>query len=124
MTSPERFSVLRPPDSVVEEDEDDVPIGPISYHVRTASVILPCGARVRRQVSLVSMHDESPFEDESSPLLGNGSANTPGSCNPTPPTPPARGLPPWRKSRFETLLQSEALKRYTFIVVKLMSLEF
>lgn len=60
-----------PSRTVEEEEEFDEVNGNRFHHVRTASVILPSGDRVRRKVSLMSVFDGSPIdEDEQSPLFG------------------------------------------------------
>ena len=85
------------------------------YHVRTASVIIPSGARVRRKISLMSTYDENPFEeDDHIPLLDPGS--TAGSSySSIVPTLVDRDIQPWeitRYDKFKIWLQSEGLKRY------------
>ena len=84
-------------------------------HVRTASVILPSGDRVRRKVSLLSIQDESPFEDEDTPLLGDGSANIAEGYSSIHSGASGRDLPPWHVSRFKKVmnyLKNEPVKRY------------
>ena len=64
-----------PSRTVEEEEEFDEVNGNRFHHIRTASVILPSGDRVRRKVSLMSVFDESPIEeDEQSPLLDPGAS--------------------------------------------------
>src|SRR5271169_4438023 len=53
------------------EDEEDDPVLFSVQHVRTASVILPSGDRVRKRVSLMSIHDESPFDESETAALIN-----------------------------------------------------
>ena len=92
----------------------------LAYHrIRTASVILPSGDRVRRKVSLASIDDETPFEDDDqTPLLSTNIAGVSG-CSSITPSSISRDIPqdavPWEPSRldqFKTLLHSEGLKRY------------
>jgi hypothetical protein len=111
----------------VDDDSDDE-IDPLLtfLHVRTASVILPSGDRVRRQVSLQSIYDDNPFENsERTPLLDT--RNIPTTCtgySSVVPSPTDREVPPWERTRFDkfkTWVQSEGLKRYLRIRSELMS---
>jgi hypothetical protein len=88
------------------------------HHVRTASVILPSGARVRRKISLMSTYDENPFEeDDDTPLLDPG--GTAGSSySSIIPTLVDRDIQPWevtRYDKFQIWLHSEGLKRYRLL---------
>ena len=81
-------------------------------HIRTASVILPSGDRVRRKVSLMLTYDENPFEDdERQPLLDTRSGeNT--ACSFIPGTGIDREISPWEPSRFDKMksfLRSEVM---------------
>jgi hypothetical protein len=100
-----------------EEEGNEEEIDPLLtfHHVRTASVILPSGDRVRRKVSLMSITNESPFEeDDGLPQIGPGyAANTTYSSIAS--TVGSRGVQTREVSRydkFKTLLQNEGLKRY------------
>ena len=103
------------PDEEEEAEEDPL----LTFrHIRTASVILPSGDRVRRKVSLLSTYNESPFEDdERRPLLDTRSgtntaySSMPGSAI-------DREIAPWERTRFDifkSCLHSEGLKRYPLI---------
>jgi hypothetical protein len=101
-------------DTETQEAEEDIDSPVTFHHVRTASVILPSGDRVRRQVSLMSVHDESPFDgDESSPLIDSG--DTPGTTySSVAANLVDRGIQPCETSRldkFKTWLTSERVKR-------------
>lgn len=112
MASSRTMSSTRREEATGEDEEEDPLL--TFRHVRSASVILPSGDRVRRKVSLLSICDESPFEDEQSPLLGNGISNTPGGYSSVHLSPSNRDLPSWHKSRLDRIkdaLRSEALKR-------------
>ena len=89
-------------------------------HIRTASVILPSGDRVRRKVSLMSTYDENPFEDdERQPLLDTRSGEHT-ACSSIPGTAIDREISPWEPSRFDKMksfLRSEGLKRYFLLSV-------
>ena len=62
-------------DTDIEEDEPPH----VVHHVRTASVILESGDRVRKKVSLLSVYDEPLDESlERTPLLNSG--ETAGVC--------------------------------------------
>jgi hypothetical protein len=89
----------------------------IFRRLRSASVILPSGDRVRRKVSLLSNYDESPFEDddEQAPLL-DGDDFAPATVDSLFPRAVDRELPSWMKDRLNTcrnFLTSEPLKRYS-----------
>jgi hypothetical protein len=98
-----------------EEAEGDVPFQ--CYHVRTASVILQSGDRVRKKVSLMSICDENPFDDdnERAPLLDSG-GTTSTSYSSLARSLIDRGIQSWGKpsciDKFETWVHSEGLKRY------------
>ena len=98
-----------------EETEDDVPIP--FYHVRTASVILPSGDRVRKKISLKSIYDENPFEDddERATLLDHGAMPETSNCSVSRSL-VDRGIQTWEKpsriDKFEAWVHSEGLKRY------------
>lgn len=85
------------------------------HHVRTASVILRSGDRVRRKVSLMSIFDENPFEeDECQTSLRNpgGTASTAYSL--IAPSLADRDIQPCESTRLEKFrvwLHSEGLKR-------------
>lgn len=98
-----------------EEEEEEVLFS--FHHIRTASVILRSGDRVRRKISLMSMFDESPFEEDNdrAPLLDpRGTAGT--SYSSIAPNLVDRQVQLWEKpNRLDTVkiwLHSEGLKRY------------
>ena len=97
-----------------EDTEDDFLFS--FHHVRTASVILPSGDRVRRKVSLMSIFDENPFEednDRTALLSTQGTAAT--SYSSIVPSLVDRDIQscdkPGRVDKFKTILHSEGLKR-------------
>ena len=105
------------PERVDDESDDEIDPLLTFLHVRTASVILPSGDRVRRQVSLQSIYDDNPFENnEQTPLLDSRNIPTTGTgYSSVVPSPIDRGLLPWERTKFDkfkTWLQSEGLKRY------------
>jgi len=102
------------------EDEEDDPVLFSVQHVRTASVILPSGDRVRKRVSLMSIHDESPFDEGDTAALvqsheTGGTAGT--AYSSIAPSLVDRGPQPWehkptRLDRWRKWLHSEGLKRF------------
>ena len=88
------------------------------HHIRTASVILRSGDRVRRKVSLLSIFDENPFEeddnDRAALLDPRATAGT--SYSSIAPSLVDREFQLWEKptcvDKFKLWLQSEGLKRY------------
>ena len=108
-TSPSR--VEDGPEELEEEEEDPH----LTFrHIRTASVILESGDRVRRKISLLSQYEESPFEnDEHRPLLDTRSGTTTAYSS-MPGSVVDREILPWERTRldkFKSWLRSEALKR-------------
>jgi hypothetical protein len=102
--------LMASPSATVQDDVEEEPIHGI-HHVRTASVILRSGDRVRRKVSLMSIYDENPFEDDQTPLL---STSVSGYSSVTQ-SQVAREVTPWEATRWDKLcdwLRSEGLKRY------------
>lgn len=102
-------------DVAEEEEEEEVdPLLPF-HHVRTASVILRSGDRVRRKVSLMSIYDESPLEqvNNTTALLDpRGTAGT--SYSSITPSLVDREIQPWEITpydKFKIWLHSEGLKR-------------
>ena len=98
----------------IAEEADEVDPLLTFHHVRTASVILESGARVRRKVSLVSIDEGDSLESgEQSPLLDpGGTVGT--SYSSIAPAIIDRSLRPWRTkqiNKFVIWLQSEGLKR-------------
>jgi hypothetical protein len=107
------------PERVDSDTEEENEIDPLLQflHVRTASVILPSGDRVRRQVSLQSIYDDNPFENnERTPLLDTRNIPPTGTgYSSVAPSSIEREIPPWEKARFDKFkiwLHSEGLKRY------------
>ena len=106
-----------------EEAEDDI-LFPF-YHVRTASVILPSGDRVRRKVSLMSIYDENPFEEDANDRTAlsdpRGTVGT--TYSSIAPSLVDRQVQIWEKpsrvDKFTLWLQSEGLKRYMPIRIEL-----
>jgi len=103
-----------------DDDEEDDPVLFSFQHVRTASVILPSGDRVRKRVSLMSIYDESPFDEgETAALIqshgtGETAATTYSSIAPSL---VERGAQPWdhnptRLDKWKKWLHSEGLKRF------------
>jgi hypothetical protein len=96
--------------TVQDDVEEEEPVHGI-HHVRTASVILRSGDRVRRKVSLMSIYDEDPFEDNQTPLLSTGVVGYSSVTQ----SPVAREVTPWENTPWDKLrdwLRSEGLKRY------------
>lgn len=62
-----------PADPSAVDEEEEVFRRP--YHVRTASVILESGVRVRRNISLAPEYELPLGEDERSNLLGDGAVS-------------------------------------------------
>jgi hypothetical protein len=91
------------PDVLSDSEEDHRPF----MHMRTASVIVESGARVRRNITLAP--EVSSEEDESSPLI-NGSSSGTGYSGVSRDI-AARDLKPSRKDRFIKWLRSENPKR-------------
>jgi hypothetical protein len=103
-----------------DDDEEDDPVLFSFQHVRTASVILPSGDRVRKRVSLMSIYDESPFDEgETAALIhSHGTGETAGtSYSSIAPSLVDRGFQPWdhkptRMDKWKKWLHSEGLKRF------------
>lgn len=114
-SSPAR--VRNDPDEVVEELEEDPLL--TFRHIRTASVILPSGDRVRRKVSLMSTYDESPFEDdEREPLLDTRNGTTTAYFS-MPRNVVDREMSLWEPTHFDqfkSFFQSEGLKRHNLFL--------
>lgn len=108
-----------------DEDEDDDPVLFSFQHVRTASVILPSGDRVRKRVSLMSIYDESPFDEgETAALIqSHGSGGTAGTIySSIAPSLLDRGAQPWDRhpapwEQWKKWLHSEGLKRYRLLLI-------
>jgi len=106
-----------------DDDEDDDPVLFSFQHVRTASVILPSGDRVRKRVSLMSVYDESPFDESETAALiqSHGTGGTAGTAySSIAPSLVDRGPQPWdqhstRWEKCKKWLHSEALKRHTLL---------
>jgi hypothetical protein len=90
---------------VLSDSEEEHPF----RHMRTASVIVESGARVRRNITLAP--DEiSSEEDEHAPLLNGSSSGTGYSAVSRDIA--ARDIKPSRKERFIKWIRSENPKRY------------
>jgi hypothetical protein len=102
---------------MIDEEHDEADPLLTFHHVRTASVILPSGDRVRRKVSLMSIEDESPFEEDEGPAglrAGSyGSRNVFGYSSIAPSfvsrEMPMAEEPRWH--RIQSWIRSEELKR-------------
>jgi hypothetical protein len=101
--------------SDADADEEDLSL-PL-HVVRTASVILPSGDRVRRKVSLISIDDEIPFEhhdSEDRSLLSDARSTAGTNYGSIASIDLERGIHSWVMScfrKFRTCLRSEQLKR-------------
>ena len=106
------------PDEQGDDEEDDQILFSFK-HIRTASVILPSGDRVRKRVSLMSIYDESPFDEgETAALIpSHGTGETEETAySSIAPTFVGRGQrpPDYMRAQMEKLkkwLHSEGLKR-------------
>jgi hypothetical protein len=96
---------------VLSDSEEEHPF----VHMRTASVIVKSGARVRRNITLAA-DEVSSEEDEHEPLL-NGSSSGTGYSGVSRDI-PARDIKPSRKERFVKWIRSENPKRFDCTVGK------
>src|SRR5579859_6673309 len=98
-SSPAR--VQADPDEMEDEEEEEDPL--LTFrHIRTVSVILPSGDRVRRKVSLMSTHNENPFEhDERRPLLDTSRSGTITAYSSMPGSAIDTEIPPWEPTQFD-----------------------
>jgi hypothetical protein len=105
-------------DGTAEEEEGEYDSLFSIHHVRTASVILRSGDRVRRKVSLLSIYDENPFEEDDNDraALLDPSATAGTSYSSIAPCLVDRQFQLWETpscvDKFKLWLQSEGLKRY------------
>lgn len=90
---------------VLSDSEEDHPF----RHMRTASVIVESGARVRRNITLAP-DETSSEEDEHAPLLAGSSSGT--GYSSVSRDSAARDIEPSRRDRFVKWLRSENPKRY------------
>lgn len=108
------MSPSREGDKINAEDEAEENVF-FFRHVRTASVILPSGDRVRRKVSLMSTYDENPFEDDEQTALIDSGGTEGTIYSSIEPSLADRSIQPWevyRYDKFKNWLHSEGLKRY------------